>query len=437
MRADLVTARTAVAHAAWHGRDAVDRGRRPGRGPAGAAAPPPPQPVRRARPGRAGRSTRRCGDAEPEPEPPGRPTARTAARRRRRRRRPDGGGPGRRPGRRRATARTPERPPSGPGGRPDASAPQPARAVPPAGDGPAERSGVARGAVPRPAAHRARASARARPAAGRGPRTVVGRTVGARRPPGRAGAAAPARHRRAPPRRTSGAAAAPARAAGPRATTCARRCSEGREGNLVLFVRRRLRVDGRPAADGARSRRAVLSLLRDAYQRRDKVGLVTFRGAGRRARAAADLLGARPRPAGWPTCPPAAAPRSPRACCAAAPRPGRRTAARPAAAAPLLVVVTDGRATSRRRRRPGPGRGLLTGAGGWPGRPPWSSTARPAGSRLGLAGRLAGPARRDHCWAMDERRRRVSPRQLSRRGPGRGGSPDAAGTSREPSRTTA
>ncbi len=53
---------------------------------------------------------------------------------------------------------------------------------------------------------------------------------------------------------------------------------EGREGNLVLFV-----VDA-SGSMAARQRMgavkgAVLSLLLDAYQRRDKVGLVTFRGA--------------------------------------------------------------------------------------------------------------------------------------------------------------
>jgi magnesium chelatase subunit D len=52
---------------------------------------------------------------------------------------------------------------------------------------------------------------------------------------------------------------------------------EGREGNLVLFV-----VDA-SGSMAARSRTAavkgaVLSLLLDAYQRRDKVGLVSFRG---------------------------------------------------------------------------------------------------------------------------------------------------------------
>ncbi|WP_278255260.1 VWA domain-containing protein [Nocardioides convexus] len=54
---------------------------------------------------------------------------------------------------------------------------------------------------------------------------------------------------------------------------------EGRESNLVLFC-----VDA-SGSMAARKRMeqvktAVLSLLLDAYQRRDKVGLVTFRGSG-------------------------------------------------------------------------------------------------------------------------------------------------------------
>ncbi|MGM1063102.1 putative cobaltochelatase [Saccharothrix sp. Mg75] len=52
---------------------------------------------------------------------------------------------------------------------------------------------------------------------------------------------------------------------------------EGREGNLVLFV---VDTSGSMAARQRMSAvsGAVISLLRDAYQRRDKVGVVTFRG---------------------------------------------------------------------------------------------------------------------------------------------------------------
>ncbi len=119
---------------------------------------------------------------------------------------------------------------------------------------------------------------------------------------------------------------------------------EGREGNLVLFV-----VDA-SGSMAARARMgavkgAVLSLLLDAYQRRDKVGMITFRGS------AAQLL-----------LPPTSSVEAAAARLAALPTGGRTPLAagllrahevlrterlRDPQRRPLLVLVTDGRATSR------------------------------------------------------------------------------------------
>jgi magnesium chelatase subunit D len=118
---------------------------------------------------------------------------------------------------------------------------------------------------------------------------------------------------------------------------------EGREGNLVLFV-----VDA-SGSMAARQRMgavkgAVLSLLLDAYQRRDKVGLVTFRGRG------AELV-----------LPPTSSVEAAAARLRILPTGGRTPLAegllraaetlrvervRDPRRRPLLVVVTDGRATS-------------------------------------------------------------------------------------------
>jgi magnesium chelatase subunit D len=117
---------------------------------------------------------------------------------------------------------------------------------------------------------------------------------------------------------------------------------KGREANLVLFV-----VDASGSMAARQRMRAVkgavLSLLRDAYQRRDKVGLVTFRGECAQVAlppTTSHEVGAlrlRELPTGGRT--PLAA--------------GLHTAARVLAAErrrdpyrrPLLVLVTDGRAT--------------------------------------------------------------------------------------------
>ncbi|MGY1434865.1 putative cobaltochelatase [Streptomyces reniochalinae] len=106
-------------------------------------------------------------------------------------------------------------------------------------------------------------------------RTAHGRTTGARRPHGALGklhlaatvqAAAP--YQRARGRSGSGLVV--------RRDDLREAVREGREGNLVLFV---VDASGSMAARQRMSavKGAVLSLLLDAYQRRDKVGLVTFR----------------------------------------------------------------------------------------------------------------------------------------------------------------
>ncbi len=118
---------------------------------------------------------------------------------------------------------------------------------------------------------------------------------------------------------------------------------EGREGNLVLFA-----VDASGSMAARQRMRAVkgavLSLLLDAYQRRDKVGLVTFRGAGAElalpptssVEAAARRLASLPTGGRTPLA--AGLAKAARVLAAERLRDPRRRA--------LLVVVTDGRATS-------------------------------------------------------------------------------------------
>ncbi|MEU6998103.1 VWA domain-containing protein [Nonomuraea sp. NPDC046570] len=118
---------------------------------------------------------------------------------------------------------------------------------------------------------------------------------------------------------------------------------EGREGNLVLFV---VDASGSMAARQRMTsvKTAVLSLLLDAYQRRDKVGLVTFRG--RTAEVAlpptssveAGAARLRTLPTGGRT--PLAAG------LARAAEVLRVERLRDPARRPLVVIVTDGRATA-------------------------------------------------------------------------------------------
>ncbi|MFE6893197.1 putative cobaltochelatase [Streptomyces sp. NPDC057694] len=160
---------------------------------------------------------------------------------------------------------------------------------------------------------------------------------------------------------------------------------EGREGNLVLFV-----VDA-SGSMAARKRMgavkgAVLSLLLDAYQRRDKVGLVTFRGTGAEVAlpptSSVDAAAAR-----LETLPTGG--RTPLAAgLLKAHEVLRVERLRDPARRPLLVVVTDGRATG------GPEPVQLAGrAAGLHAAEGTAAVVVDCESgmvRLGLAGQLAG-----------------------------------------------
>jgi magnesium chelatase subunit D len=139
---------------------------------------------------------------------------------------------------------------------------------------------------------------------------------------------------------------------------------EGREGNLVLFV-----VDASGSMAARRrmvaTKGAVLSLLLDAYQRRDRVGLVSFRGAGAEVRlpptSSVELAAQRlsELPTGGRTPLAAGLARARGLLAAEAVRDPTRRA--------LLVLVTDGRANAV-----GGGAALPAGrlAAGRAGRPP-------------------------------------------------------------------
>ncbi|MFF4874577.1 magnesium chelatase subunit D family protein [Micromonospora sp. NPDC000668] len=176
-------------------------------------------------------------------------------------------------------------------------------------------------------------------------RTGRGRTTGARVPAGRVGALhLPATVRAAAPHQ-----AARGRLTGPlrlRPDDVREAVREGREGNLVLFV-----VDA-SGSMGARQRMtavkdAVLALLTDAYQRRDKVAVIAFRDAGARTLlpATSSVLAASTRLAELPT-----GGRTPLAeGLLAAADLLRVERLRDPKRRPLVLVVTDGRATAGRR----------------------------------------------------------------------------------------
>jgi magnesium chelatase subunit D len=173
-------------------------------------------------------------------------------------------------------------------------------------------------------------------------RADFGHVTGARQPRGRIGRVhVPATFAAAAPHQVSRGRTAPGRLV-LRPGDLREARHEGRESNLVLFV-----VDA-SGSMAARARMgavkgAVLSLLLDAYQRRDKAGMVTFRGSS------ADLA-----------LPPTFSVEAAAARLAALPTGGRTPLAagllrahdvlraeriRDPRRRPLLVLVTDGRAT--------------------------------------------------------------------------------------------
>ncbi|MFF0771579.1 VWA domain-containing protein [Nonomuraea wenchangensis] len=332
LRADLVTANAAIAHAAWQGRDAVST-------EDVRAAARLSLPHRRRRdpfdaPGLDERLLeelleRTAGDDEPGPgdddgDGPG-----------------DDGGPGAGTGPAPASAGPGPGPGSGSGGRDDAG-PQPS-VEPSDGTPPSEERGVAGVAAPYrvpllevPGLGEGAAGRRSRS------RTRRGRSTGARRPDGPIGdlhvpatllAAAP--HQRGRGRRGAGLVL--------RGDDLREVVREGREGNLVLFV---VDASGSMAARKRMTavKTAVLSLLLDAYQRRDKIGLITFQGTGARvalpptSSVEAGAARLRSLPTGGRTPLAAGLTRAAEVL--------RVERLRDPARRPLLVLVTDGRATA-------------------------------------------------------------------------------------------
>ena len=274
MRADIVTARAAVAHAAWHDRDAVTKADL-------RAAARLALPHRRRRnpfdaPGLDEELLDRLLDEEPDPDPED-PLGSE----------PDPSNPEPDPSRAEADSSSDAEPAEGQQDSPSPpTSPAPEedpRPEPQARPEPAEgQNGAEKLTTARPGeAYRTRrfvVSGVGAGEAGRRSRAITdtGRTVGVD-PFGHGGAGLhlPGTIRAAAPhQRTRGRTAGGLRL---EAGDLRRSVTEGRESNLVLFA-----VDASGSMAARRRmeavKTAVLSLLLDAYQRRDKVGLITFRG---------------------------------------------------------------------------------------------------------------------------------------------------------------
>ncbi|WIM93852.1 VWA domain-containing protein [Actinoplanes oblitus] len=357
MRADIVVARCAVALAAWHGRDRVTaedvrdaarlalphRRRTDPLDPPGTDEEKLDQALaeadRQAREEAAGETP---DDPRPDDDPDGGPDGDPGG--------PDDRGPGGGPGG--------GSPPGGPqGGAPAAAdTPMPAGTPPDSGPGAAPGDGQAAapaqaGAAFRPRTLRIAARGDGGHTGKRSPAYARrGRVIGSRKPVGKL-AGAPhlpatlraALHRGALATGRGRATGGAGGLLGVEPRDLREAIHVGREANLVLFV---VDASGSMAARKRMTlvKTAVLSLLRDAYQRRDRIGMITFRGAD------ADVV-----------LPPtsshevgvmrlAALRTGGRTPLAAGLRAAARTIAterrRDPRRRPLLIVVTDGRATS-------------------------------------------------------------------------------------------
>ena len=268
LRADIVAARAAVAHAAWEGRDEVVRAdiRR-------AALLALPHRRRRNPFDAPGLDEdlldQILGDEELPPEPPEGPGADEPPAPPPGDRSPEDGGTDER-----GPDAGPE-PPAEPGG-PDQQQQPEQPSLPPSGSAP---ESTVTAAVPyRPRLLKVQGLGEG--AAGRRSRAVAttGRRVGARRPHGSAGSLHLVETLLAAAGKQSSRDRSSSRVE-LRAEDLRVAVREGREANLVLFC---VDASGSMAARKRMSqvKTAVLSLLLDAYRRRDKVGLVTFRGKG-------------------------------------------------------------------------------------------------------------------------------------------------------------